>query len=110
MATITLNVYKADNKNEIEKTYTTEGYDLMLGTVEDFMQIIDIDKMNDEVAIAGMVVRGYSQLKPFVNDIFPDLTDDEYKRVKVNDLVRMFVQVGASVLDSIRTLNTGSKN
>ena len=33
MATITLNIYSAENKNEIEKTYTQESYDLMLGTV-----------------------------------------------------------------------------
>ena len=64
MANITLNIYKAENKNQIEKVYTAEGYDLMLGTVEDFMQIIDVDKLNDNKAVVQMVMKGYGQIKP----------------------------------------------
>ena len=62
MSTIKLNIYKADVKNEIEKTYEVEGYDLMFGTVEDFIGVIDLEKMNDEELI---------RFKPLLNiDIF----------------------------------------
>ena len=105
MAEITLNIYKKGSKTEIEKTYKVEGYDLMLGTVEEFMLLIDADKMDDKVEIAKMVLQGYSQLKPFVKDVFPELTDDEYKRVKVNDLVNMFVQLATAVITNLRTLD-----
>jgi hypothetical protein len=108
MSEIKLNIYKADKKNEVEKTYTTEGYDLMLGTVEDFMQIIDVEKMTDNKAITRMVLQGYSQLKPLVKDVFPQLTDDEYKRIKVNELIRMFIQLGTAVVESLDTLKTGN--
>lgn len=108
MSTIQLNIYKRNNKNEIEKTYTVEGYDLMLGTVEDFMNIIDVDKMTDNKAITKMVLQGFSKLKPFVKDVFPELTDEEYKRVKVNDLIRMFIQLGTSVIENLDVLKQGN--
>ena len=88
-----LNIYKKDNKNEIEKTYTVESYDLMLGTVEDIMQVIDFDKMDDNVAVATMVVKCYSQLKPFLKDVFPGVTDEELTRVKVKELITTFKEI-----------------
>jgi hypothetical protein len=107
MANITLNIYKADNKNQIEKVYTAEGYDLMLGTVEDFMQIIDVDKLNDNKAVVQMVMKGYGQIKPFLKDVFPELTDTEFKRIKVSDLVRTITQIGTAVVESFSVLKTG---
>ena len=35
-----LNIY---NKKEIVKTYTAETYDLMFGTVEDLIDLINLD-------------------------------------------------------------------
>lgn len=107
MANITLNIYKAENKKQIEKVYTAEGYDLMLGTVEDFMQIIDVDKLNDNKAVVQMVMKGYGQIKPFLKDVFPELTDAEFKRIKVSDLVRTITQIGTAVVESFSVLKTG---
>lgn len=108
MSVIKLNIYKADNKREIEKTLTADGYELMLGTVEDFMNVIDIEKVGDSTEVAKMVVKGYSQIKPLLKDIFPDLTDEDFKRVKVNDLVRTIIQLGTAVVESLDTLKTGN--
>jgi len=108
MSQISLNIYKADNKKEIEKTYTADGYDLMLGTVEDFMNIIDVDKLNDNLAVMKMLQGGYNQIKPLLKDIFPELTDDEFKRVKVNDLVYTIKDIGASIIDGLDILKKGN--
>ncbi len=107
MATIKLNIYKAENKNEIEKTYTTEGYDLMLGTVEDIMNVIDIDKMNDNRAVALMVMQGYRQIKPLLQDVFEGVTSEELNRVKIKEVVVVFIQICSAVLDSLKILQTG---
>lgn len=108
MATLNLNIYSAKNKNEVEKTYTAESYDLMLGTVEDLMQVIDVDKMTDNVEIARMVVSGFGMLKPFIKDIFTGVTDDELKRVKVKELIPLFVDVFKSIVDGLDLLKTGN--
>lgn len=108
MATISLNIYSAEDKNKVEKTYTAESYDLMLGTVEDLMQLIDVDKMTDNMAITRMVVKGYGKLKPFIKDVFPGVTDEELQRVKVKELIPTFVQIFASIVDGLDLIKTGN--
>ena len=108
MATISLNIYKEDNKKEIEKTYSVEGYELMLGTVEDFMSVIDIDKLGDNIEAAKMLLKCYKQLTPLLLDIFPDVTEEELKRVKVNELIETFKQVGAAIIDGFGFLKQGN--
>lgn len=85
-----LNIY---NEEGIEKTYVTETYDIMFGTVEDLMDVIDIDKTDDDKEFVKMIYKGFKLLKPFLKDIFEGLTDDELKRVKVKEIIPVFVTV-----------------
>lgn len=106
--TLTLNIYSATDKGTVEKTYTAESYDLMLGTVEDIMAIIDIDKMTDSEAMTRMVVQAFGRLKPFIKDVFPGVTDDELKRVKVKELIPTFVDIFKSILDDLKIIQSGN--
>ena len=98
---IKLNIYSKNDNTKIAKTLEVSSYDLMLGTVEDFMSIFDVDKLSDQKEVAKMVVKGYKQIKPLVMDIFPELQEDEFRRIKVPELVRLMVQIGTSVIDSL---------
>ena len=108
MSEISLKIYQKDNKKAVEKTYSVDGYDLMFGTLEDFMDIIDVDKLNDNKAVAKMVIDGYGQIKPLLKDIFPELTDEELKRTKVSDIARAIVQMGTAVVENLGTLKQGN--
>lgn len=108
MATIELKIYKKDSKKEIEKTYSVEGYELMLGTVEDFMNVIDIEKLGDNIEAAKMLLKCYKQLMPLLKDIFPEVTDEELKRVKVNELVETFMQLGKAIIEGFDILKKGN--
>ena len=55
-----------------------------------------------------MVQKGFHQIKPFLKDIFPDLTDEDFKRVRVNDLVRTIIQIGTSIVESMDVLKKGN--
>lgn len=107
MATISLKITSKEDKKKVDKFYTAEGYDLMLGTVEDFMDIIDIDKLGNNIELAKMILKGYGQLKPLIMDIFPELTDEEYRRIKINDLIATVSQIGKSVLENLDILKSG---
>lgn len=107
MSNITLNIYEKGNKKEPVKVLEADGYDLMLGTIEDFMEIIDLDKIDDNVELAKMVVKGYEQLKPLLKDIFEDMSDEDFRGVKVPDLVLTIVEVGKAIGESLNILKTG---
>lgn len=102
---IKLNIY---NGKEVVNTYTAEGYDLMMGTIEDFMDIIDIEKLNDTGAVAKMVMKGYAQIKPLMKDIFPGLTDEEFRGIKLTELVQVMAQIGAAVINNLGILKQGN--
>lgn len=91
-----LNVY---DKKEIVKTYTAETYDIMFGTVEDLVEIIDLDSVqngNDGEIIKlalKLVINGMDILKPLLKDIFDGLTDEELKRTKVSEVANVLVEV-----------------
>lgn len=91
-----LNVY---DKKEIIKTYTAETYDIMFGTVEDLVEIIDLDSVqsgNDGEIIKlalKLVINGMDILKPLLKDIFDGLTDEELKRTKVSEVANVLVEV-----------------
>lgn len=91
-----LNIYKG---KDVEKTYSAETYDLTFGTMEDFIEIIDLDKLTsgtqEEFATAGakLITGGISQLKPLLLDVFPGLTEEELRRARVKDLIRIILEI-----------------
>lgn len=108
MATLSLNIYAADDRNKIEKTYTAESYDLMFGTVEDLIQLADIDKMQDNAEVTKLVVTSFGKLKPFIKDVFTGVTDDELKRVKVKELIPLFINIFKSVIEGLDLIKSGN--
>ncbi len=104
MAEISLKIMDANEKGKVEKVYTVDGYDLMMGTVEDLMEIIDLDQIKTNTDIVKTVIRCYGQLKPLLKDIFPSLTDEELKRVKMTDLADTILDLGMSIMESFKEL------
>lgn len=98
-----LNIYSKEEKGKIEKTYTAEGYDLMLGTIDDLVAVIDLDKIDDEKAVAGMLIKGYRQIKPLLHDVF-GATEEELNRTKVSDLIPLIIDICRASLDSFSIL------
>lgn len=96
-----LNIYsKKDGRQAVEKTYTADTYDLMFGTVEDVAEAIHIDELNGEVTdqallmlVMKFAMRSKDTVKDLMKDIFNGLTDEELKKAKVNEMVRVLIEV-----------------
>jgi hypothetical protein len=96
-----LNIYQ---RKELKKTYTAEGYFLTVGTMEDVLGVLDFDKMEDEKEVAKMIVKACTRLQPIVFDIFPDLTDEDYRLIRISDLVPLFVQVCKDIIGAVKSV------
>lgn len=102
-----LNIY---NKKEIEKTYTNDTYDLMFGTVEDFLELVKIDELKtgadtEIVMLVGKAIpRGMGTIKALLKDVFEGITDEELKRTKVKEITRILVDI---VKSSVMEINKG---
>jgi hypothetical protein len=101
MADLKLNIY---NGKTIEKTYVAEELDIMYGTVEDLLNVIDFDNLNDEKEVVKVVIATLNNLKPFLKQIFDGLTDDEIRHTKVKELVPLFVDIVKYSIEELKGL------
>lgn len=108
MPTMTLKIYSETDKNKVVKVHKAESYDLMFGTVEDIIDIIDVDKLKDAKSIAMVVIKCWGQLKPFLKDVFPGLTDEELKHVKMKELIVTFSQIFRQIVDDFNLIKSGN--
>lgn len=109
-----LNIYKS--QAEIEKTYTADTYDVMMGTVEDLLNALDLDALmghkgaTTAAAAAGkLVANGMDMVKPLLKDIFPGLTDEELRHTKAKEVLSVIVGLTGFSLDEIKALHAAGK-
>ena len=97
-----LNIYK--NQRDIEKTVYAEKYDLMYGTVEDILAIFDsVSDVSDNMQLFDAVVKNREKLNELLKDVFPDLTNEDLKKIKVAELVPFFMELFDYVKSSFRS-------
>lgn len=103
-----LDVYKHDDKTgrtsqtEVAKTVEAETYDLMFGTVEDILGLLDaVGDTSDEGAIIKAITENWAKLTALLLDVFPDLEHDDLAYVKVRDVVPVMVELFTYVIKSI---------
>lgn len=97
-----LNIYA--NQRDIEKTYEADAYDLMYGTVEDVLDVLDgltgKDATNED--FIRVINENRAKLNELLLDIFPDLQEEELRKVKVKELIPLFLELFSFVQDSLQ--------
>lgn len=105
-----LNIYDKETKKVIN-TYEADSADIMFGTIEDIIGIIDIDKISDKMTWAKLILVSIKNLRPLLKDVFIGITDEELKNTKVKELVPLFKEIFDFMWDEILGLGgNGSKN
>lgn len=95
-----LDVYKYDaetgrtSQTEVEKTVTAETYDLMFGTVEDILGLLDaIGDTSDADAVLKAISVNWEKLCILLLDVFPQMTRDDLRNIKVRDVVPVIIDL-----------------
>lgn len=108
---LTLNIYEA---GEVVKTYTANEFDLMFGTVEDVIALVDLDAFSDEatdaaliLAASKVVVKGFGQVKDLLKEVFVGLTDAELRKTRTSEVARLLVQIVKYSLTEIAGIGKG---
>lgn len=117
MHMLKLNVYAHDaetgrtSQTEVAKTVTAETYDLMYGTIEDILGLLDAVSDNaDENAIIRAVSENWGKLTILLLDVFPQLTRDDLRHIKVREVVPVMVELFRYVVASFGGNKDGLKN
>lgn len=110
-----LNIY--DGK-KIVKTYVANDFNLMTGVCEDIINIIDIDKLTggnlDEktlgIEVIKIVAKSFSKFKPFLQDVFDGLTDDEYRHTSIKEVAAIVLSIVQYTVTELFNVGGTSKN
>ena len=102
-----LTIYKG---KEIEKTYTAQDYNVMYGTVEDLLDLLDLDALTGKdkgsmlSAVSRLMKSRQDVINPLMLDIFDGLTEDELRRTKAIDVVNVILGLAGFSFDQLRGL------
>lgn len=105
-----LNIYE---KRKVVKTYTAETYDLMFGTVEDLLDVMDIDNIQADnrtellKAVAKVLAHSMDIVKPLLKDAFEGLTDEELRNTKISEIVDALSNIVTYSINQITKGNNG---
>ena len=105
-----LNIYE---KRKIIKTYTAETYDLMFGTVEDLLDVMDIDNIQADnrtellKAVAKVLAHSMDIVKPLLKDVFEGLTDEELRNTKISEIADALSNIVTYSINQITKGNNG---
>ena len=104
-----LNIYKKDKT--IEKTYIKQDYAVMYGTVEDLLDLLDLDALTNNsdtdsliAAVARLLKSRKDVINPLLKDIFEGLTDDELRRTTAYEIISVIVGLTGFSLDQLKGL------
>lgn len=112
---LTLNIYEG---KKIVKTYEADEFTLMTGVCEDIINVVDIDKLTNGklddktlgIEVIKVVAKSFSKFKPFLQDIFVGLTDDEYRHTSIKEVAQVVVAVVQYTVSELFNVGGNSKN
>lgn len=106
---ITINIYDKQGKT-VEKTYTAVTFDLMFGTVQKLMELTKIEESTNPFNILKAISGSWSEIVTVLAQVFPNVTAEEWERVKVKELLPVIVGIAKSVVADIMSIPTDPKN
>ena len=115
MQEVVLNIY---NKDKIEKTFKTKDIYINTGIVETIFDLVDIDKlMNKSTSqedlgreLLKVIVKGWGSFKEVIKQIFPDLTEEDWKKTRLNEVTSIIITILQNALSSLNDIGGNEKN
>lgn len=99
MMELILNIYDKKGRTVV-KSYKAGQYDIMFGTVEDIVNLIDLDAFQEDAKDMDMVTAcfkfvtgGMEQVKEILMSVFPEVTEEELRYIKIREVVPLFIQL-----------------
>lgn len=109
MDNLILNIYDSTGKNII-KTHKSTTYDLMFGTVMSLMDLLKIEDLENQVELLKVIHNAWTEIKNVLSEVFPEVTEDEWKYVKVKELLPIIVNIAKFAVSDMMSIPTDPKN
>lgn len=92
MEKLLLKIYDKSGKTVV-KSFEASPYDLMFGTVMRLMEILNIEKMDNQLEMLKTIYNAWDEIKEVLSGVFPDVTEEDWKNVKVKELLPLILEI-----------------
>lgn len=99
-----------NKKGEVVKKAEAMTPAIYFGTISNLMELLDIDDTTSSMELLKKVSTAWKEIVEILSDVFPEVTDDEWKYIRLNDLVPVVLQVIRYTFSEIMTIPSDSKN
>lgn len=92
---IRLNIYDEQGKN-VARVAKGEYYDLTVGVIIDVFDFLDMDDNGKIISVWDInlkLLKCYKQITEILHKFFPDITKEEWKRVKLKELAKILLDI-----------------
>jgi hypothetical protein len=100
-----LKIYDDSGKN-IVKSYESKTYDLMFGTVMKLMELLKVEDMDNQAEMLKTIYGAWKEIKTVLAGVFPEATDDDWKHVRVKELLPMILEIAKFSVTEMFTIPT----
>ena len=104
-----LNIYDKTGKN-IVRTAESDTFDLMFGTVMSLMELLKIEDMDNQLELLKVVAGAYDEITGVLSAVFPDVTENEWKFVKVKELMPIIIDIAKFAVSETFVIPKNPKN
>lgn len=104
-----LKIYDDKGQNVI-KTYESTTYDLMFGTIMKLMELLKIEDMDNQMEMLKTIYEAWDEIKIVLSAVFPEVTDEDWKHVKVKELLPIIIQIAKYSVTEMLVIPTDPKN
>lgn len=108
MKDLIINVY--DENDKVVKTSEAKMIDLKFGPIRSLMKLLDIDDIEDTATLLKTVYGAWEQLTGILSKCFPDMEDEDWDNVKINELLPTIIAIIRMSFNEMLSIPSDSKN
>lgn len=86
-----VNVY--DKTGNIKKQCEARTIKIRFGTLRNLMKLVNIEEVNDTVALMKTIYGAWDEIIEVLGEIFPDMEYDDWENVTLDELIPTVIDV-----------------
>lgn len=99
-----------DENNEVKREVKAEFVDIKTGTIRRMMRLLKIDDIDNTAELFKLVSQVWDELVKVLDQIFPDVTEEEWDYVSLSDLMPIVINVLKASFTQMAKIPNNSKN
>lgn len=108
MDKLVLNVY--DDDDQVIKSVEGKLADIKYGTIRALMKLLKVEDIDDTAELLKVISVAWDKLTAILDKCFPDMTDEDWDNVKVNELIPMVMLIVKFSAVNMMQIPKDSKN